>query len=86
MVLTILKLLSSLPGMLTLIDKWVGEISAAWAEHVRQRNLNQFQEGIDHAQASKDTCELERKFDPSLQCPGDHAGTSDPSGVPKPGP
>lgn len=62
-------LLSSLPRILDLVTAGFAAISH-WLEERRERKAReQLGRAIDQARETKDSCELERMFDPEKKCP-----------------
>lgn len=63
----ILALITSLPKILTYLEA----LGMAIQAYIEKRKLAKMQRAGEAARVTKNTCELERSFDPTKKCPPD---------------
>lgn len=60
--------LAAFPKLLEYVGKVIDAMNSAWFEHKRKQSGEQFDKGVERAKRDKNTCELEKAFNPSKKC------------------
>jgi hypothetical protein len=60
--------ISSFPKIMEYVSQAIAAINEAWFKHKKKEAGDNFDKGVEDAKKKKNTCELERAFDPSKKC------------------
>ncbi len=68
MLLAILKAIAAVPKLYSIADKLINLIFGVWTEIKKGQASEQFKKGEEIARKEKNTCELEKAFNPDKRC------------------